>query len=70
MSEQKSQYLLLGGGEPATIGQAQPDIIQVSRADLLKEYGLVMARAQHLQRVLGLQPLPTGQQRRKVARDR
>jgi len=70
MSEQRSQYLLQTPRNPDTMEVEPPDSIQVSRADLLKDYGLHIARAQHLAKVLGLPPLMTGQQQRKAARER
>ena len=55
---------------PQVVSQSrQPDTVEetvtLSRADLQREHDMLLARVQHLRRILKLAPLPTGKQRRQ-----
>lgn len=51
-----------------TLNISPADSVVVSRQELLAEHGVLLARVQQIRRVLGMPPLPTGNQERKASR--
>lgn len=68
VSERREQYLLKPCSNHVTIDAGSPDTIMVSRAELEREHGNLLARVQQLRRLLGWAPLPTSSELRRQAR--